>query len=142
MLNNQQQIVEGPRQQRSTSRRTWHAVAEPLPNAAVLGNSSSAVAVGAELQVLLAEVKRLSMHQEHLKRDVADVCAWEAQDGVAESTKKRAVPKLNGCKMTDCPAPALTVPFGRQAGSSDWSEAATETPVRNVISGMRSVCWD
>lgn len=94
--------------------------------------------MGAELQVLLAEVKRLSMHQEHLKQEVNDLCTWEAQDAAAKSSKKRAVPKLNGCKMTNCPGPVMTVPFGRQytAGSSDWSEAAAETPVRNLISGM------
>ena len=100
--------------------------------------------MGAELQLLLAEVKRLSMHQEHLKQEVNDICSQEAQDGAAKSNKKKAVPKMNGCKMTDCPGPVMTVPFGRQytAGSSDWSEAATETPVRNLISGTQCASWD
>lgn len=125
----------------STSSSKWHPVAESLPNAAKPGEASAA-AVGAELQVLLAEAKRLSMQQEHLKQEVNDLSTWEAKD--AKSNKSRGVLKLNGCKMTDCPGPVMTIPFGRQctAGSSDWSEAATETPVRNVISGMRSVCWD
>ena len=94
--------------------------------------------MGAELQLLLAEVKRLSMHQEHLRQEVKSICSWEAQDEAAASDKKKAVPKLNGCKTT-VPQPVLTVPFGRQytAGSSDWSEFATETPVRNVISGIQ-----
>lgn len=97
--------------------------------------------MGAELQVLLAEVKRLSMQQEHLKQEVSDISTWEAKDAAAKSNEARDVPKLNGCKMTGCSGPVLTVPFGRQctAGSSDWSESATETPVRNVISGMLCV---
>ena len=116
--------------------RNPHAVAESFPNTANLGESS---VVGAELQVLLAEVKRLSMYQEQLKQEVKDIYILEAQNGSATANKHRAVPKLNSCKMADCPKPVLTVPFGRQytAGSSDWSESATETPVKNVISGTQ-----
>lgn len=136
----QQLITNKVRTSESTSRLKWHPVAESLPNAAKPGEASAAT-VGAELQFLLAEAKRLSMQQELLKQEVNDINTWEAKDAAAKSNKARGVPKLNGCKMKDCSGPVMTVPFGRQctAGSSDWSEAATETPVRNVISGVCSV---
>ena len=99
---------------------------------------SSADAVRAELQVLLAEIKRLSMHQERLKEEVDDIHTWKANDAAATPTTNKIVPKLHGCKMPECLGRALTVPVGRHntASSSDWSEAAAETPIRNVVSGV------
>ena len=128
--------LAGPRQARSISSQKWHAAAESLPNA----GEPSAAAVSAELQVLLAEIKRLSMHQERMKQEVDSMLAWETEDAAAKSDRHRAAPRLNGCKMTECSGPVLTVPFGRQctAGSSDWSEASAETPIRNLISGLQS----
>ena len=93
----------------------------------------------AELQILLAEVKRLGMHQEHLKQEVSNMEVCDPEAAAARPNKSTNL-RLNGCIMTECPGPVLTVPFGRQweAGSSDWSEAAAETPVRNLISGVLS----
>lgn len=109
--------------------------AQCFPDAGMIGSLASP-AVTAELQILLAEVKRLSMHQEQLRHDVTSLDTWEGK-AAASRTNKSADLKLNGCKIAPCPGPALTVPLGRQwtPGSSDWSEAAAETPVRNVISG-------
>ena len=115
--------------------------AESLPSTTVL-EQHAAAAMQAELQILLAEVKRLSTHQEHLKREVTSMTQLETAAAAAKPNKSAEL-RLNGCKMTDCPGPVLVVPFGKQwtAGSSDWSEAAAETPVRNVISGtVRCTC--
>ena len=121
------------------SRQKCDAAAESLPSTALL-EQPAAAAMKAELQVLLAEVKRLGLHQEHLKQEVNDMESCNAEAAVARPHKSANL-RLNGCIMTECPGPVLTVPFGRQweAGSSDWSEAAAETPVRNLISGAPSV---
>ena len=78
------------------------------------------------------------MHQERLKEEVDDIHTWKANDAAATPTTNKIVPKLHGCKMPECLGRALTVPVGRHntASSSDWSEAAAETPVRNVVSGV------
>lgn len=112
------------------------AAAESLQNETPLLKSSAAAdSLRAELQVLLAEVKRLSLHQEHLKQDVASLDVLEP---ASRLPSKSANLRKNGCLIgPDCPGPILTVPFGRRVtyGSSDWSEATVDTPVRNVVSG-------
>jgi len=98
-------------------------------------SAAAADSLRAELQVLLAEVKRLSLHQEHLKQDVA---ALDVLEPASRLPSKSANLRKNGCLIgPGCPGPILTVPFGRRVtyGSSDWSEAAVDTPVRNVVSG-------
>ena len=116
----------------------WHrrftattAAAESLQNGThLLKSSAAADSLRAELQVLLAEVKRLSLHQEHLKQDVA---ALDVLEPASRLPSKSANLRKNGCLI----GPILTVPFGRRVtyGSSDWSEATADTPVRNVVSG-------
>ncbi|KAL0047017.1 hypothetical protein WJX82_004273 [Trebouxia sp. C0006] len=113
------------------------STAESLQNGTPLLKSSAAAAdsLRAELQVLLAEVKRLGLHQEHLKQDVA---ALDVLEPASRLPSKSANLRKNGCLIgPDCPGPVLTVPFGRRVtyGSSDWSEATVDTPVRNVVSG-------
>lgn len=98
-------------------------------------SSAAADSLWAELQVLLAEVKRLGLHQEHLKQDVA---ALDMLEPASKLPSKSANLRKNGCLIgPECPGPILTVPFGRHVtyGSSDWSEATVDTPVRNVVSG-------
>lgn len=118
----------------------WIAAAESLPNAAAVLEKPSADAVRAELQVLLAEIKRLSIQQERLKAEVNGMHTWKAKDAAANynPNKNKSAPKLGGFTMAECLGPALTLPVGRQntASSSDWSEAAVETPIRNVVSGV------
>ncbi|KAL3147603.1 hypothetical protein ABBQ38_014655 [Trebouxia sp. C0009 RCD-2024] len=115
------------------------STAESLPNAAAVLEKPSADAVRAELQVLLAEIKRLSIQQERLKAEVNGMHTWKAKDAAANynPNKNKSAPKLGGFTMAECLGPALTLPVGRQntASSSDWSEAAVETPIRNVVSG-------
>ncbi|KAL3162308.1 hypothetical protein ABBQ32_009995 [Trebouxia sp. C0010 RCD-2024] len=115
------------------------STAESLPNAAAVLDKSSADVLRAELQVLLAEIKRLSIHQEHLKAEVDSIHTWKAKDAAADYNpdRNKPIPKLAGLNMAECLGPALTLPVGREntASSSDWSEAAIETPVRNLVSG-------
>jgi len=107
------------------------AAAESLQDGTPLLKSSAAAdSLRAELQV-----KRLSLHQEHLKQDVA---ALDMLEPASRLPSKSANLRKNGCLIgPECPGPILTVPFGRRVtyGSSDWSEAAVDTPVRNVVSG-------
>ena len=121
----------------------WHrrltastVAAESLQNGTpILRSSAAADSLRAELQVLLAEVKRLGLHQEHLKQDVA---ALDVLEPASKLPSKSANLRKNGCLIgPECPGPVLTVPFGRHVtyGSSDWSEASVDTPVRNVVSG-------
>lgn len=116
-----------------TPHPAFTAAAESLQNEPHF-KSSAAESFRAELQILLAEIKRLGLQQERLYQDVAAVNLL----GSAKVPSKSADLKKNGCSIgPNCPGPILTVPFGRQwtCGSSDWSEGTTETPVRNVVSG-------
>ncbi|DBB00991.1 hypothetical protein WJX77_012576 [Trebouxia sp. C0004] len=111
------------------------STAGSLQNGTPLMKSSAADSLRAELQVLLAELKRLGLHQEHLKQDVA---ALDVLESGSRLPSKSANLRKNGCLISpECPGPILIVPFGRRMtyGSSDWSEATVDTPVRNVVSG-------
>ncbi len=108
------------------------AAADSLLNENSMLKSPFADSFRAELQVLLAEVKRLGIRQERLKQEAADLDTLDLK-----RPAKSANLRKYGCDIIQCPGPALTVPFGRQwtCGSSDWSEGGIDTPVKNLVSG-------
>ena len=85
----------------------------------------------AELQLLLAEIKRLGNNQHQLHQDIAKLETSEVTKACKPDLKK------NGCVVVPCPGPVWTVlPKAHHiSNSSDWSDGPVETPVRNIVSG-------
>ena len=96
---------------------------------------SCATSVQAELQLLLAELKRLGNNQHQLKLELDAIKQAKLAVPYADANPKKHC--YAATNIVQCPGPALTVPAGTHQASvsSDWSEGAIETPVRNVVSG-------
>lgn len=90
-----------------------------LPCTIALG-SPAAASLKAELQLLLAEIKRLGLQQLQLRQDVQDL----------------GMKPIKNAKVLKWANPPGLLLRQSTYGSSAWSEAIAESPpVRNIISG-------
>ena len=111
------------------------AAESAIDQSAEHGLQSCAPPLQAELQLLLAELKRLGNNQHQLQQELDSIEQAKSARSPANAVLKKHC--YTATDIVHCPGPALTVPAGTHQASvsSDWSEGVLETPVRNVVSG-------